>query len=61
MMRLFGGFDQECEAAYQEIWPFQSGYGRRIEVYRLYHQLNHLNLFGSSYYEGCLTTLKRLL
>ena len=61
MMRLFGGFDQECEAAYQEIWPFQSGYDRRIEVYRLYHQLNHLNLFGSSYYEGCLTTLKRLL
>jgi protein-ribulosamine 3-kinase len=61
MMRLFGGFGPECEAAYQEVWPFQPGFDRRIEVYRLYHQLNHLNLFGSSYYEACLATIKNLL
>lgn len=61
MMRLFGGFGPECEAAYQEVWPFQPDYDRRIDVYRLYHQLNHLNLFGSSYYNGCLDTIKAFL
>ena len=61
MMRLFGGFGPKCEAAYQEVWPFQPGYERRIEVYRLYHQLNHLNLFGSAYYNDCLATIQRLI
>lgn len=61
MMRLFGGFGAECEAAYQEIWPLQPGHDRRIEVYRLYHQLNHLNLFGGSYYSGCLSTMESIL
>lgn len=60
MMRLFGGFGPDCEAAYQEVWPFQPGYDRRMEVYKLYHQLNHLNLFGSGYYNGCLETIKAL-
>lgn len=61
MMRLFGGFGPTCEAAYQEVWPFQPGYERRIEVYRLYHQLNHLNLFGHAYYNDCLGTIQRLI
>ena len=61
MMRLFGGFGPDCEAAYQEVWPLQPGHDRRIEVYRLYHQLNHLNLFGDSYYAGCLATIESLL
>lgn len=61
MMRLFGGFTAHCEAAYQEVWPFQPGYDRRILVYRLYHQLNHLNLFGRGYYDGCLATIRHLL
>ena len=25
------------------------GHDRRIKLYQLYHVLNHLNLFGSSY------------
>ena len=61
MMRLFGGFSRECEDAYQEVWSFQDDYERRFVVYRLYHQLNHLNLFGGSYYAGCLTTIRELL
>jgi len=61
MMRLFGGFSRECEDAYQEVWPLQLGHDRRIEVYKLYHQLNHLNLFGNSYYNACLDTVRRLL
>ena len=58
MMRLFGGFGPRCEAAYQEVWPLQDGADERIALYRLYHELNHLNLFGRSYYESCITTMR---
>ena len=61
MMRLFGGFGPRCEAAYGEVWPLQPGADRRITLYRLYHELNHLNLFGRGYYSSCITTMKQLL
>ena len=61
MMRLFGGFGPRCEAAYAEIWPLQPHSEERIKLYRLYHELNHLNLFGRSYYQGCITTMQQLL
>ena len=61
MMRLFGGFGARCETAYGEIWPLADGADRRILCYRLYHELNHLNLFGGGYYQSCLDTLRRLL
>ena len=60
MMRLFGGFGPRCEAAYGEVWPLQPGADRRIILYRLYHELNHLNLFGSGYYNSCISTMKQL-
>jgi fructosamine-3-kinase len=61
MMRLFGGFNKRCEDAYQEVWPLRDGFERRFQVYKLYHQLNHLNLFGRSYYGGCLDTIYSLI
>ena len=61
MMRLFGGFGPRCEAAYQEVWPLEAGAEERIALYRLYHELNHLNLFGGAYYSACLATVKSLL
>jgi fructosamine-3-kinase len=61
MMRLFGGFDKRCEAAYNEVWPLADGADRRIACYRLYHELNHLNLFGAGYYRSCLETMRQLL
>ena len=61
MMRLFGGFGPICEAAYEEVWPLQDGSEQRITLYRLYHELNHLNLFGSGYYQTCLSTIHSLL
>jgi fructosamine-3-kinase len=61
MMRLFGGFNKRCEDAYQEVWRLRDGYERRFQVYKLYHQLNHLNLFGRSYYGGCLDTIYSLI
>ncbi len=61
MMRLFGGFGPRCEAAYQEIWPFEAGYEERFRLYQLYHELNHLNLFGPSYYAACMASMDALL
>jgi fructosamine-3-kinase len=61
MMRLFGGFDKRCETAYNEVWPLADGADRRIACYRLYHELNHLNLFGGGYYRSCLKTIQQLL
>ena len=62
MMRLFGGFGTRTEAAYSDVWPLETGadFERRIACYRLYHELNHLNLFGGGYYERCLATVKQL-
>lgn len=61
MMRMFGGFGPVCEAAYGEVWPLQPGAEERIRLYRLYHELNHLNLFGRGYYQPSLNTLQSLV
>ena len=61
MMRMFGGFGPCCEAAYAEVWPLEPGSEERIVLYGLYHQLNHLLLFGASYYQQSVDTIKALL
>lgn len=59
MPLLFGGFPPSFFEGYQECWPLQDGWRDRVEIYKLYHLLNHLVLFGSSYLEGCLAILRR--
>lgn len=59
MTHLFGGFDPRFYAAYEEAWPLADGASERLEIYKLYHLLNHLNLFGSGYREGCRAILRR--
>lgn len=49
MTELFGGFGNDFYAAYREVCPLDQGYKVRKTLYNLYHILNHLNLFGSSY------------
>jgi len=61
MMRMFGGYGARCESAYDEVWPRSAGSEERIAVYRLYHELNHLNLFGRSYYQNCISTMEKLV
>lgn len=58
MTTLFGGFDDAFYAAYNEVSPFEEGWQDRVAIYRLYHLLNHLNLFGTSYLSGCLDILE---
>jgi len=49
MTELFGGFGSEFAASYRASYPLDAGYTVRKTLYNLYHILNHLNLFGSSY------------
>lgn len=49
MTELFGGFPPAFYATYRAANPPQPDYGRRRNLYNLYHLLNHLNLFGASY------------
>lgn len=49
MTKLFGGFDSTFYLAYDEEYPLDDGYAYRENIYKLYHILNHLNLFGTGY------------
>ncbi len=50
MTKLFGGFTSDFYAAYHEEFPLKEGAGYREDIYKLYHVLNHLNLFRMGYY-----------
>lgn len=47
--RFFGGFPEKFYRAYEAAWPLADGHARRVDLYNLYHVLNHANLFGGGY------------
>ncbi len=49
MTELFGGFAEDFYAAYRAHAPLEPGYRVRKTLYKLYHVLNHVNLFGGGY------------
>ncbi len=49
MTQMFGGFDNQYLANYNEILPMEKGWEKRIEIHNLYPNLVHLILFGSGY------------
>jgi fructosamine-3-kinase len=61
MTHLFGGFDSTFYRAYNEEYPLAPGSSERQEIYTLYHLLNHLNLFGGGYLDGCLSIIGRFV
>jgi len=61
MTRLFGGFPESFYVAYTQAWALAPGFATRIDLYNLYHLLNHLNLFGPGYLGQVEQTLRRLL
>ena len=61
MTELFGGFGADFYAAYQSEFPLDTGYSYRKTLYNLYHILNHLNLFGSSYLGQAENMIDQLL
>jgi fructosamine-3-kinase len=60
MTRLFGGFGNAFYEAYESSWPLQTGYRERMDLYQLYHVLNHLNLFGSGYLGRAMALIEAL-
>ena len=49
MSQLFGGFHARFYEAYNEAYPLQPGWEKRLDFCNLYPLLVHLNLFGMSY------------
>jgi len=60
MMRWFGGFGDAVYEAYDATWPLPPGWRDRVEIYRLYHVLNHAVLFGGGYRREAFAMTKRL-
>ena len=58
MTKLFGGFSNEFYISYNDSYPLKEGYEYRENLYKLYHVLNHLNIFGTSYYSHVISLIK---
>jgi fructosamine-3-kinase len=61
MTQLFGGFPEAFYHGYTEINPLKPGWKNRLRLYNLFHLLNHLNLFGSSYYASIIKTVRAFI
>jgi len=61
MTELFGGFSTDFYTAYEQVWPLDSGYSKRRDLYKFYHILNHFNLFGGGYASQADHILDKLL
>ena len=58
MMHLFGGFNSSIFKIYDEVFPLEKGWEKRIEYNKIYPLLVHLNLFGRSYLGQLETIIK---
>ncbi|MFL6575721.1 MAG: fructosamine kinase family protein [Povalibacter sp.] len=56
MMELFGDVPVDFWPAYRSTMAISEGYAWRRHLYQLYHLLNHVLLFGSSYTQRALAT-----
>jgi fructosamine-3-kinase len=60
MMRLFGGFGDECFAAYREISPLADGWADRVPLHQLAPLVVHAIKFGGGYVGATLQALDAL-
>ncbi|MDJ0735974.1 MAG: fructosamine kinase family protein [Nostocaceae cyanobacterium] len=61
MTELFGGFSAAFYRGYNEVFPLDSGYEKRKNLYNLYHIVNHFNLFGGGYESQANSMISRIL
>ena len=61
MMRLFGGFGDECLAAYDDVHPLADGWPDRVALHQLAPLLVHCIKFGGSYVPATERALTRVL
>ncbi|KAF3941721.1 Ketosamine-3-kinase [Dactylella cylindrospora] len=63
IMTMFGGFDRMFWKEYEETVPKGEPveeYKDRVELYRLYHYLNHYALFGGGYKSSAVGIMQEL-
>ena len=60
MTKLFGGFSSNFYNSYNEIWPLSDCSEQRVDIYNLYHLLNHANIFGGHYKQQSLSELNKI-
>ncbi|MCG9972275.1 fructosamine kinase family protein [Christiangramia crocea] len=58
MMKLFGGFDDQLFQIYNETFPLEPGWKKRIPLWQLYYLLVHLNIFGAGYRSQVTSIIK---
>ena len=56
---MFGGFSEAFYRGYSDRRTVEPGFEERIDLYNLYHWLNHLNMFGSQYHSAVSGILRR--
>ncbi|MDD3875784.1 MAG: fructosamine kinase family protein [Bacteroidales bacterium] len=59
MSKLFGGFSSEFYDSYNNAYPLEKGWQKRLEYCNLYPLLVHLNLFGKSYLNSIESVISR--
>lgn len=59
MTKLFGGFEKKFYEYYDQEFPLEKGFDKRIDIYNLYPLLVHVNLFGISYLSSVERIIKR--
>ena len=60
MMRLFGGFSQECFDAYEEVHPLSDGWQERVPLHHLAPLAIHAIKFGGPYAAAVDGALEKL-
>ena len=61
MSRLFGGFSEKFYSGYNSIWKLSNSSAKRINIYNLYHILNHANIFGGNYIQQSISLLNKII
>lgn len=57
---MFGGFSRSFYSAYHSEIPRAPGFEKRLQLYQLFHYLNHWNHFGSGYRGSSLSIMRSL-
>jgi protein-ribulosamine 3-kinase len=58
-MHLFGGFESSIFSNYDNYYPLQPDFNKRMEIHQLYPILVHANIFEGNYIPQALAILKK--
>lgn len=61
MTQLFGGFDPHMLTTYQQVYPLEKGWEKRVPLFQLYPVLVHAVLFGGHYIAKGVSIMRSFL